>query len=282
METFTLHSDNDEEEELEEDPVQFRSKGKMLTCDKSFGKETRKRFRGRTPCSGTELQLKRPKLDYVNLKAPKSHTLPFYKPIKAVADKRTQKEVISAICKFFYHAGVPVNVASSPYFYRMLELVGQYGQGLKGLSIPLISAYFLNPCYRYRPDFVEHTEATRGNNECIVRLEPDSSRRVSASMQISDFRLAKADFGTELAVSTRTELDPVETEKEALQEDEILYNEMEQPEADDEVYENEERNLGVRKGPMDMLTFEDVVEPLETHTASDDEDDLDFLDDLTD
>ncbi|KAF9625569.1 hypothetical protein IFM89_024342 [Coptis chinensis] len=76
--------------------------------------------------------------------------------------------------------------------------------------------------------------------------------------------------------------------KEALQEDEnnwlnvILYNEMEQPEADDEVYENEERNLGVRKGPMDMLTFEDVVEPLETHTASDDEDDLDFLDDLTD
>ncbi|KAF9602127.1 hypothetical protein IFM89_025172 [Coptis chinensis] len=80
----------------------------------------------------------------------------------------------------------------------------------------------------------------------------------------------------------------VETEKEALQEDEnnwlnvILYNEMEQPEADDEVYENEERNLGVREGPMDMLTFEDVVEPLETHTASDDEDDLDFLDDLTD
>ncbi|KAF9593470.1 hypothetical protein IFM89_023287 [Coptis chinensis] len=80
----------------------------------------------------------------------------------------------------------------------------------------------------------------------------------------------------------------VETEKEALQEDEnnwlnvILYNEMEQPEADDEVYENEERNLGVRKGPMDMLTFEDGSNHWRLIQPDDDEDDLDFLDDLTD
>ncbi|KAL5706427.1 hypothetical protein ACHQM5_024595 [Ranunculus cassubicifolius] len=674
---FSLQSDNDEDEEQDEDPVHFRSKEKLLICDKSFGKDTRKRLRGRSPCSGTELQLKRPKLDYANVKTPKSHAPAFYKPLKSITDRKTQKDMISAISKFFYHAAVPPQVASSPYFYRMLELVSQYGQqGLKGISSSLISgqylqdeistikqyfgeikassmvtgctimadswkdaqgktlinflvscprgvyfvtsvdvtdivedptslfklldkvvdemgeenvvqvitentasyraagkmleekrrslfwtpcavycidriledflkikwvgecmdkgkkitkfiynrawlwnlmkneftgsrevlcpavtkcatsfvtlqclldhrtnlkrmfqsnkwhcsrfskldegkevenivlnsmfwkkvqyvrksvepvlqvllkmdidgnlsmasiyndmyraklaikvihgddvrkygpfwsaidnhwssfhhplymaAYFLNPSYRYRPDFVEHIEATRGNNECIVRLEPDSGRRVSASMQITDFRLAKADFGTELAVGTRTELDPaawwqqhginclelqriavrvlsqtcssygydhnnssayeqihhgkkgnhlaqkklndliyvhhnlrlkeqqwvrkienstsghdndnvlfesllddwtVESEKESrLQEEEVVGNEVEQGEAyeHDDMYENE-----VRKGAMEMLTLEDV----EVHPTTDDDDDLDFLDDLTD
>lgn len=70
-----------------------------------------------------------------------------------------------------------------------------------------------------------------------MRLEPDNARRISASMQvripfcsrlddkllclfyvcnylfdvifqISDFNSAKADFGTDLALSTRTELNP--------------------------------------------------------------------------
>ncbi|KAM0962421.1 hypothetical protein PS2_021326 [Malus domestica] len=71
-----------------------------------------------------------------------------------------------------------------------------------------VAAYYLNPSYRYRPDFMAHTEVMRGLNECIVRLEPDHSNRISASMQISDYNSAKADFGTELAISTRTELDP--------------------------------------------------------------------------
>lgn len=71
-----------------------------------------------------------------------------------------------------------------------------------------VAAYFLNPSYRYRSDFVAHPEVIRGLNECIVRLEPDNGRRISASMQISEFVSAKADFGMELAVSTRTELDP--------------------------------------------------------------------------
>ncbi|KAJ8620417.1 hypothetical protein MRB53_028946 [Persea americana] len=71
-----------------------------------------------------------------------------------------------------------------------------------------MAAYFLNPSYRYRSDFIAHPEVIRGLNECIVRLEPDNGRRISASMQISEFVSAKADFGTELAISTRTGLDP--------------------------------------------------------------------------
>ncbi|KAL3617148.1 hypothetical protein CASFOL_038895 [Castilleja foliolosa] len=71
-----------------------------------------------------------------------------------------------------------------------------------------LAAYFLNPAYRYRPDFILHPDVVRGLNACIVRLESDSARRISASMQISDFSTAKADFGTDLAMSTRSELDP--------------------------------------------------------------------------
>ncbi|XP_031285832.1 uncharacterized protein LOC116144531 [Pistacia vera] len=71
-----------------------------------------------------------------------------------------------------------------------------------------VAAYFLNPSYRYRPHFVAHPEVVRGLNECIVRLEPDNARRIAAISQISDYSSAKADFGTELAISTRTGLDP--------------------------------------------------------------------------
>ncbi|VVA97986.1 unnamed protein product [Arabis nemorensis] len=71
-----------------------------------------------------------------------------------------------------------------------------------------VAAYFFNPAYRYRPDFMAHSEVVRGVNECIVRLEPDNMRRITALMQIPDYTSAKADFGTDIAIGTRTELDP--------------------------------------------------------------------------
>ncbi|KAJ4836008.1 hypothetical protein Tsubulata_033309 [Turnera subulata] len=73
-----------------------------------------------------------------------------------------------------------------------------------------VAAYFLNPSQRYRSDFMAHSEVVRGLNECIFRLEPDNMRRIAASKQISDYISAKGDFGTELAISTRSELDPGE------------------------------------------------------------------------
>lgn len=33
---------------------------------------------------------------------------------------------------------------------------------------------------------MQHSEVVRGLNECIVRLESDNSRRISASMQVMD------------------------------------------------------------------------------------------------
>ncbi|XP_074559699.1 uncharacterized protein LOC141815646 [Curcuma longa] len=71
-----------------------------------------------------------------------------------------------------------------------------------------VAAYFLNPSCRYHSDFMAIPEVIRGLNECITRLEPDTGKRISAAAQISDFVYAKADFGTDLARSTRMDLDP--------------------------------------------------------------------------
>ncbi|XP_062116420.1 uncharacterized protein LOC133830460 [Humulus lupulus] len=88
-----------------------------------------------------------------------------------------------------------------------LDVVENHGNSLFYHRL-YMAAYFLNPAYRYQPDFVAHTEVVRGLNDCITRLEPDNAKRVAASMQLSDYNSAKADFGTELAISTRTDLDP--------------------------------------------------------------------------
>ncbi|KAI9123328.1 hypothetical protein K1719_006217 [Acacia pycnantha] len=382
---FYSKSDNEEEEDDQvDDALHHMSKETLVDVDKRLSKDLRKNFKGLSPSRGPEPVLRRSRLDSVYLKMPKNQTPQSYKPlkVKTCPTKKSRKEVISTICKFFYHAGVPLQAANSIYFHKMLEVVGQYGQGLivgemlrlldevveeigeenivqvitentpsykaagkmleekrsnlfwtpcatycidrmledfmkikcvgecmekgqkitkliynqiwfsstiegkevekiilnvtfwkkmqyvrksvdpimqvlqklysgESLSMPYIyndmyraklaikaihgddarkyepfwkvidnhwnslfyhplylAAYFLNPSYRYRPDFVAHSEVVRGLNECIVRLEPDSMRRISASMQISDYNSAKADLGTELAISTRTELEP--------------------------------------------------------------------------
>ncbi|XP_010266650.1 PREDICTED: uncharacterized protein LOC104604119 [Nelumbo nucifera] len=142
---FYMHSDNDDEEEQDEDLLH---KEKMVIGDKSLGNDIRKRFRGRSPSTatpGSEPQLKRSRLDSVILRTPRSQTPTSYKQVKskAASDKKTRKEVLSAICKFFYHAAIPLNAANSPYFHKMLDLVAQHGQGLKGPSSRLISGRFL-------------------------------------------------------------------------------------------------------------------------------------------
>ncbi|KAJ6723274.1 HAT DIMERIZATION DOMAIN-CONTAINING PROTEIN ISOFORM 1 [Salix koriyanagi] len=265
MSTFYTNSDNeDEEEEHEGGLLQYSSKDLLVIDDKFSDNDIRNNIKGRSPGSssnGAEPPMKRSRLDSVFLKSLKSQTSSHYRQTKAKMgfEKKARKEVISAICKFFYHAGLPSNAANSPYFHKMLELVGQYGPGLQGPSSRLISgrflqdeittikeakhaikaihgddarkygpfwsvienqwsssfhhplymaAYFLNPSYRYRPDFLLNPEVIRGLNECIVRLEADNGKRVSASMQIPDFVSARADFGTDLAISTRMELDP--------------------------------------------------------------------------
>ncbi|XVE73527.1 hypothetical protein DITRI_Ditri11bG0125300 [Diplodiscus trichospermus] len=146
--TFYLHSDNEDEGGDEDGYLQCTSKDILDIDDKVSDSDIRNNVRGRSPGSsgnGAQPLLKRSRLDSVFLKSLKGQTSAHYKQTRAKIgfEKKTRREVISAICKFFYHAGIPSNAANSPYFHKMLELVGQYGQGLQGPSSQLISGRFL-------------------------------------------------------------------------------------------------------------------------------------------
>ncbi|XP_021664706.2 uncharacterized protein LOC110653401 [Hevea brasiliensis] len=147
--TIYMHQNNEEEEE-ERDVglVQCISKDVLAVDDKVSDNDVRNNKKGRFPaCSGNsnEPLLKKSRLDSVFLKSLKSQASSRHKQVKAKIgfEKKARKEVISAICKFFYHAGIPSNAANSSYFHKMLELVGQYGKGLQGPSGRLISGRFL-------------------------------------------------------------------------------------------------------------------------------------------
>ncbi|RZC89167.1 hypothetical protein C5167_030855 [Papaver somniferum] len=146
--SFYMHSDNDyvPEEEQDEDLVDYGSPTKLLAYEKSLERDTNRRVRRRP--ADNEAQPKRSKLDTISHKMLTNNT-PVSQPsanvikVKLGSSIRNSKEVTSAICKFFYHAGIPTNAASSPYFQKMLDSVGQYGQGLKIPSSEHIAGQFL-------------------------------------------------------------------------------------------------------------------------------------------
>ncbi|KAK3194394.1 hypothetical protein Dsin_025704 [Dipteronia sinensis] len=146
---FYTHSDNeDEEEEQDGRYLQCASKDMVAIDDKVSDSDIRYNVKGRSPSSsgnGAEPLMRRSRLDSVFLKTLKSQTSPHHRQAKAKTsnERKNRKEVLSAICKFFYHAGIPSNAANSPYFHKMLELVGQYGQGLQGPSSRQLSGRFL-------------------------------------------------------------------------------------------------------------------------------------------
>ncbi|KAI9181329.1 hypothetical protein LWI28_013883 [Acer negundo] len=146
---FYMHSDNeDEEEEQDGRYLQCASKDMVAIDDKVSDSDIRYNVKGRSPSSsgnGAEPLMRRSRLDSVFLKSLKSQTSPHHRQMKAKTsnERKNRKEVLSAICKFFYHAGIPSNAANSPYFHKMLELVGQYGQGLQGPSSRQLSGRFL-------------------------------------------------------------------------------------------------------------------------------------------
>lgn len=168
---FYGHSDN-EDEEQEERFRQCMSKDMLAVDDKVSDSDIRNNVRGRSPCSsisGAEPVLKRSRLDSVFLKSLKSQTshIKQVKP-KMGFEKKARKEVISAICRFFHHAGIPSSAANSPYFHKMLELVGQYGQGLQGSVSRLISGRFLQDEIATFKDYYSEFKASWAITGCSI------------------------------------------------------------------------------------------------------------------
>ncbi|KAJ7980474.1 HAT dimerization domain-containing protein [Quillaja saponaria] len=171
---FYMKSDNeDEEDEQVEDALHHMSTESMVDDDKRLSKDIRKTFKGMSPGSGSEPVLRRSRLDSIYLKTHENQTPQTYKQIKVKtgSNKKSRKEVISAICKFFYHAGVPLQAANSQYFHKMLELVGQYGQGLVGPSSQLISGRFLQEEIATIKNYLAEYKASWAITGCSVMAD---------------------------------------------------------------------------------------------------------------
>lgn len=166
-----MHPHNDEEEGL----ANGKNKVNRMLGDQdvSCSKTVRKRSRGRSLESGTgdtELQLKQMNLDAVIAKTQKSQVPLSYKQSiqKAGSEKKSRKEVISAICKFFYYAAIPFSVADSPYFHKMLDLVGQHGHGLKYPSTRLISGRCLQDEVGSIKEYLVEIKASWATTGCTI------------------------------------------------------------------------------------------------------------------
>ncbi|KAK8654424.1 hypothetical protein V6N13_128392 [Hibiscus sabdariffa] len=174
--TFYLHSDNEDEGGEEEGYLQSMSKDLLVIDDKVSDNDVRNNVRGRSPGSsgnGAEPLLKKSRLDSVFLKSLKRQTSAHYKQSRARIgfENKAHREVISAICKFFYHAGIPSDAANSPYFNKMLELVGQYGQGLQGPSSRLISGRLLQEEIANIKDYLVELKTSWAITGCSVMAD---------------------------------------------------------------------------------------------------------------
>lgn len=141
--SFYMDSENEEEEEQEEEALYLMDNEKLVLGDRRFDRDLKRTSRGLSKCNGSDLLPKRPRYDVNVLKTPKSQPPVGGKLVKIGPSKRSRREVVSSICKFFYHAGVPPQAANSSYFHKMLELVGQYGADFVGPSSHLLSGRFL-------------------------------------------------------------------------------------------------------------------------------------------
>ncbi|XP_047982241.1 uncharacterized protein LOC125223238 isoform X1 [Salvia hispanica] len=165
--TFYMESEN-EEEEQEDEAVYPMGNDRLIHGDRRFDRDFKRTSKGLSACNGSDLTPKRPRYDANVLKTPKTQPAVGGKLVKMGPSKRSRREVISAICKFFYHAGVPSQAANSSYFHKMLELVGQYGSDLIGPSSNMLSGRFLQDEILTVKNYLEEYKSSWAVTGCSI------------------------------------------------------------------------------------------------------------------
>lgn len=174
LSAFFMLTDNENEgDDKEEVALHHLSKGSLIDGDRRLGKDSRRAVKGMSPSSGSEPSFKRSRLDSLFLKTPKTQTSQSYRQVRGNTglNKRAGHEVISAIRRFFYYAGVPLQAADSIYFQKMLELVGQYGQGLVFPPNQLISDRVLQEDIATIKSFLVEYKASWAITGCSIMAD---------------------------------------------------------------------------------------------------------------
>lgn len=185
--SFYLDSENEEEEEQEDEAVYPMGNDKLVLGDRRFDRDLKRNSKGLSTCNGSDMLQKRLRYDANVLKTPKSQPPVGGKIVKMGSSKRSRREVISAICKFFYHAGVPSQAANSSYFHKMLELVGQYGSDVIGPSGHLLSGRFLQDEILTIKNYLEEYKSSWAVTGCSILADSwrDSQGRTLINILVS-------------------------------------------------------------------------------------------------
>ncbi|KAF7837638.1 DNA binding protein [Senna tora] len=272
---FYSKSDNEEDEdEHMEDALHHMNKETPVDVDKRVSKDLRKNIKGMSPSSGPEPVLRRSRLDSVFLKFPKNQTPQTYKQLKVKTGptKKSRKEVISMICKFFYHAGVPLQAANSVYFHKMLEVVGQYGQGLVCPPSQLISGRFLQDEITTIKNYLVEYKASWAFTGCSIMADSWRDAQVDATNVVEDapnlFKLLDdvvEDIGEENVVQA------------------IGFGVEQDDECENDSIDYEDGGARAVKESLELVTMGDVgsldVDHANIDAATDDESDLNYFDD---
>lgn len=185
--SFYLDSENEEEEEQEDEAVYPMGNDKLVLGDRRFDRDLKRNSKGLSTCNGSDILPKRLRYDANVLKTPKTQPPVGGKIVKMGSSKRSRREVISAICKFFYHAGVPSQAANSSYFHKMLELVGQYGSDVIGPSSHLLSGRFLQDEILTIKNYLEEYKSSWAVTGCSILADSwkDSQGRTLINILVS-------------------------------------------------------------------------------------------------
>lgn len=171
---FYPKSDNEDDEyEQQEDTLHHMNKETLIDIDRRYSKDTGKTFKGMSSNTSPEPALRRSRLDSFYLKHPTNQNLQTCKQLKVKTGptKKLRKELFSSICKFFCHAGIPLQAADTVYFHKMLELAGQYGQGLACPSSQLISGRFLQEEINSIKNYLAEYKASWAITGCSIMAD---------------------------------------------------------------------------------------------------------------
>ncbi|KAE8671240.1 HAT dimerization domain-containing protein isoform 2 [Hibiscus syriacus] len=89
--------------------------------------------------------------------------------------------------EYWQSISIPSNAANSPYFHKMLELVGQYGQGLQGPSSRLISGHLLQEEIANIKDYLVELKTSWAFTGCSVMADSwnDAQERTLINFLVS-------------------------------------------------------------------------------------------------
>ena len=92
-------------------------------------------------------------------------------------EKEARERACSLIARWMYEAVIPFNSITYPSFQPMIEAIGQYGMGMKGLSIHEVRVTHLKKEFELTKDYMKDHEMKWKKNRCSIMSDGWTDRK---------------------------------------------------------------------------------------------------------